>query len=46
MYIDIRGNHPILFVGLRAYELRDQPKGITVPEAIKLLKSQGVDVER
>lgn len=34
-YIDVRGHHPVLIIGLRAYQLLDAPRGITVEEAMK-----------
>lgn len=36
-YIDVRGVWPILFVGFRAYVMRDCKRSITVGEAMKIL---------
>lgn len=36
-YVDVRGPQPILFIGLRAYELMGAHFNITVQEALLLI---------
>jgi len=42
MYIDVRGNWPILFIGMRAYELTKVRRSISAEEAIEYLREAGL----
>lgn len=37
-YISVQGHYPVLIIGLRAYQLFNAPRSITVEEALELLK--------
>ena len=41
MYIDVRSTWPVLFIGMRAFQLKDASRSITVEQAVKMLKKAG-----
>jgi hypothetical protein len=40
MYIDVRSTHPVLFIGLISFVLIDQPRNISVFDALVLVGNQ------
>lgn len=41
MYIDVRSAWPVLFIGMRAFQLAGATRAITVEQAIFYLKAMG-----